>query len=213
MPITSGAIRPTSQRGIGEPNPTKGDAFYEEFYQTGGWKYSFWKEFWWHRKHLVKRFGLRRGMRILDVACGAGFHTNLLNRMGFDCIGIDRSKAGIEWALAHYPRSTYCCCDIENELPVEKDSFDLVFSRGCSHYHYDLSTEQAHSTTAILMEYLKPSGVFVLVVVTNLSGRRPPDAVWHNTLEDYRRHFASFGSKFTVDWVDGMAVCGVWRTA
>jgi SAM-dependent methyltransferase len=212
MAITSGAIRPTSQHDLGEPNPARGDAFYEKFYQTGGWRYTFWKELLWHRRHVVKRFGLRRGMRILEVACGTGFHTNLLNRMGFDCIGIDRSRAGIQWAQANYPRSTYCCSDIEDELPVEKESFDVVFSRGCSQYHYDLRTERALATTGTLLEYLRPGGVFIMIIATDLSGRREPDHIWHNTLEEYRSHFSSFGAKFSVDWVRGMAICGLWRS-
>lgn len=211
MTLTAETAHPVSQPMIGEPDPARGDAFYEQFYQTGGWRYSFWREFLWHRKHLVKRFGLRRGMRILEVACGTGFHTDLLNRMGFHCIGVDRSRAGIEWAQTHHPRSTYCCCDIEDELPVEKESFDAVLARGCSHYHYDLLTDKALNTTGLLMEYLRPGGVFVMIVLTNLSGSRGPDKVWHNTLDDYRRHFGSFGSKFSVDWVKGVAVCGLWR--
>ena len=40
-------------------NEQRGEAFYKDWYKTGGWKYSVWKEFWWHRCHVVKRFGLK----------------------------------------------------------------------------------------------------------------------------------------------------------
>jgi SAM-dependent methyltransferase len=187
----------------------RADAFYGEFYRDGGWKYSFWKEYWWHRRHVVKRFGLRRGMRILEVACGTGFHTNLLNRMGFQCVGVDRSLVGIEWARKHYPRWAFHCSDITGEMPVEPGSFDAVLARGCSHYHYDLASGQALSTTTHLMRYLKPGGMFIMVIVTDLSGKREPGKVWQNTLEEYQRHFSSFGRRWSVDWVRGMAICGL----
>ena len=194
-----------------EADPTRADAFYDDFYKSGGWKYSWWREYWWHRRNVVKRFGLRRGMHILEVACGSGFHTNLFNRMGFTCIGVDRSRTGIEWARRNYPRSVFECGDITAEMPVEPSSFDAVLARGCSHYHYDLMSEQALGTTNHLMRYLKPGGVFIMVIVTDLSGRREPDKVWQNTLEDYQRHFSSFGKRWSVEWVKGMAVCGLFN--
>lgn len=196
-----------------QAEPARGDPVYNDFYRTGGWKYSYWKEFLWHRRHLVKRFGLHRGMRVLEVACGNGFHTNLLRLMGFDCLGVDRSREGIAWARSRFPRSRYHCGDLFGELPLARSSCEVVFARGCSHYHYDLMSAQAIDTTRHLLGYLKPGGVFVMVIVTNLSGSKEAGQIWHNTLDDYRRHFGSFESDFSVGWVDGMAVCGLWKSA
>ncbi|MEK6799611.1 MAG: class I SAM-dependent methyltransferase [Planctomycetota bacterium] len=195
-----------------QADPCRGEGLYNEFYQHGGWRYSFWKEFWWHRRHLVKRFSLRRGMRLLEVACGNGFHTNLLNWMGFDCVGVDRSEAGIAWARNHYPSRPYHRADIMDDMPFPRASFDVVFARGCSHYHYDLKTDQALGTSRRLLQFLKPGGVFVMVIVTDRSGRREPNKVWHNTLDDYRRHFSSLGLKWSVDWADGMAICALFNS-
>ncbi len=189
----------------------RGNAHYDEFYRDGGWKYSFVREYSWHRRQVVKRFGLRRGTRILEVACGSGFHTNLLRRMGFDCVGIDRSPVGVDWARKHFPRCTYHCGDITDDLPVQRRSFDTVLARGCSHYHYDLMSEQASATTTTLLTYLKPGGVLIMVIVSDLSGRREPDKIWQNTLEDYERHFSSFGMRSSVTWVDGVAICGLYN--
>lgn len=190
----------------GELNDERGISFYDEFYKTGGWKYSLWREYWWHRRNLVKRFRLKRGMRLLEVACGSGFHTQLFSRMGFRCDGIDRSEAGIAWAKQHYHRPTYHCCTLD-EMPFEPHSFDVIVARGCSHYHYDLSDQAALDATATIARYLKPGGVFAMIILTDLSGRREPGTVWQNTLDDYREHFNSFGKQWSVDWVDGMAIC------
>ncbi len=194
----------------GEINEQRGRSFYDRHYKTGGWDYSFWREYRWHRRELVKRFGLRRGMSMLEVACGNGFHTNLFHWMGFDCVGIDRSEAGIGWARDHYPRRTFHCCDLR-DMPFSPGSFDVVVARGCSHYHYDLMSDISLETSESIMENVKPGGVFIMTIATDLSGRREPDQIWHNTLEGYRQHFRSFGMQWSVDWVDGMAICGLFN--
>ena len=192
----------------GEINPERGDAFYNQFYLSGGWKYSFWKEFLWHRRHIVKPFRLKRGMTMLEVACGSGFHTNLFRWMGFDCTGVDRSEGGIAWAKRHYPRASFECCDLR-EMPFDKTSFDVILARGCSHYHYDQQDPIALDTTARLARYLKPGGVFIMTIATDLSGRKESGKIWQNELDDYRRHFSSFGKKWSVDWAAGMVICGL----
>ena len=85
----------------------------------------------------------------------------------------------------------------------------MVIARGCSHYHYDLMDPIALETTRTLLRYLESGGVFVMIVVTDRSGRRDPDKIWQNKEEDYRRHFSSFGLEWSVDWVKGTAVCGL----
>lgn len=194
----------------GEINDQRGEAYYTKFYKTGGWKYSLWREYWWHRRHIVQRFKLRRGMKMLEVACGCGFHTDLFSKMGFDCTGIDRSAAGVAWAKAHYPKRSYIQQDLRN-LSLPPASFDAIFARGCSHYHYDLLDAIPLATSKSLLGLLKPGGVFIMTIITNLSGHNKPDAVWNNTLNDYRKHFSSFGKRWSVDWTKGMAICGLYN--
>lgn len=212
QPSPSPSVNPVLCEGIAtQADPHRADSFYNRFYREGGWKYSFLREYWWHRKHVVKRFQLRRGMRMLEAACGNGFHTNLFRRMGFDCVGVDRSEVGIAWARTQFPRSSYVQCDIMSDMPVSKGSFDIVLARGLSHYHYDLASDQAQSTTRHLLSYLRPGGVFVMAIVTDLSGRREPGKVWQNTRQDYQKHFSAFGLRWSVDWHGGVAICGLWQ--
>lgn len=185
--------------------------YYETFYANGGWKYSFLREWRWHRRHFIRRFGIPRGSRVLEAACGAGFHTHLLNRMGLRCVGVDSSETGIRWAREHYPRWTYLCGDVREELPLDLGSFDVVMTHGCSLYHYDLASPLAMQTTPRLMSYLRPGGLFLLIIATDLSGRRDPEEIWQNTLDDYRSHFAASTPHYSVDWHKGMAICAAWR--
>lgn len=194
-----------------KPSVAKAREYYDRHYATGGWDYDFRTEKRWHKREVMKRFNLRPGMRMLEIACGNGFHTDVFNRLGLDCVGIDCSSVGIAEARKRFPKWTYHCCDLA-DMPFGAESFDVVIARGCSHYHYDLMSEIALDTTSHLSSYLRPGGLFIMIIVTNLSGSREPNKIWHNALGDYRKHFASFGRPWSVDWVDGLAVCGLRNT-
>lgn len=185
---------------------TVAPTIYDEFYTAGGWRYGLVREWWWHRKNLMKRFDLPRGLRMLEVACGIGFHTNLFCRMGFDCVGMDINPAGVDYAKRHYPQRQFVQADATTDLPFDEASFDIVITRGCSIYHYNLSGSTALDTTANLMRYLKPGGRFILIIATDLSGHKPSDNIWQNTLEDYRRHFEKFDAQCSIDWYRGLSI-------
>ncbi|MCB9849915.1 MAG: class I SAM-dependent methyltransferase [Phycisphaerales bacterium] len=187
-------------------------SFYDTFYADGGWQYGLIREWLWHRRHMVKRFGLKRGMRMLEAACGLGFHTNLFCRMGFDCVGVDTCATGINTARQRYPKRDLNICDVRGDLPFDEASFDVVVTRGCSLYHYDLAAPAPIEATTNLMRYLKPGGRFILIIVSDLSGQRDPVKIWQNRLEDYRAHFSRFDANCTVDWHRGVVICGARRT-
>jgi SAM-dependent methyltransferase len=188
-------------------------SFYDTFYAEGGWRYGLVREWRWHRRQMVQRFGLRRGSRILEVACGMGFHTDLFCRMGFQCVGMDACATGIAAARERYPKREFHCADAKGALPFATDSFDVIVTRGCSLYHYDLGAAGPHAATANLMNYLKPGGHFILIIVSDLSGRRDPVKIWQNRLEDYRTHFERFDPQCSITWHRGTVICGARRTS
>jgi hypothetical protein len=61
------------------------------------------------------------------------------------------------------------------------------------------------------MRYLKPGGVFILIIVSDLSGARDPVKIWQNRIEDYQGHFSRFDPACTVDWHRGVVICGARR--
>ncbi len=186
---------------------------YDSFYASGGWKYSILTEWFWHKRHMVKRFKLRKGCSMLEVACGTGFHTDLFCRMGFNCIGLDSCETAIEIAKKSYPKRIFHECDVRKELPLNEASLDVVVTRGCSLYHYDLAASATIETTAHLMKYLVPGGRFILMIVSDLSGSREPGRVWQNKLSDYHAHFDHFGGDCTVNWHKGMVIASTTRAA
>ena len=77
---------------------------------------------------FVERYGLRAGMRVLDVGCAKGFLLYELTRAvpGLDVLGIDLSAYAIDQSMTEV-RSRLSVADAK-ALPFEDDSFDLVIS-------------------------------------------------------------------------------------
>lgn len=57
-----------------------------------------------------------RPTRILDLACGPGFYTSRLARLGHQCVGIDFSPAAIEFAREQAQRENLDCTYIEDDI-------------------------------------------------------------------------------------------------
>ncbi|MEP6936774.1 MAG: glycosyltransferase [Chthoniobacterales bacterium] len=80
-----------------------------------------------HRYAIATR--LAAGKRVLDVACGEGYGSNLLGHTAAAVIGIDIDQPTIEHAIGKYGRENLQflvgACE---HLPVENDSADLVVS-------------------------------------------------------------------------------------
>ena len=67
------------------------------------------------------------GQRVLDVACGAGYGTNLLAQVAAKATGLDIDPAAIRRAAKKYQAENLTflagdCC----EMPFEAGSFDVV---------------------------------------------------------------------------------------
>jgi SAM-dependent methyltransferase len=78
------------------------------------------------RVNLVRRFALGRPPgRMLDVGCGGGFITAPL-AVKHELFGVDASPAAAEMATRN--GISVRVADIENGLPYEPDSFDIVFA-------------------------------------------------------------------------------------
>jgi SAM-dependent methyltransferase len=120
--------------------------------------------------------------------------------------GVDVSETGIASARRRYRGPRYLCRDAAAlDGVLEPASFDAVFVRGMSWYHYELGGKNVHGVdvpaeTERLFRFAKPGGLFVLQVCTDFSGRRDRD-VHDNRLEDYLGLFEPLGDVVHVsDW-------------
>lgn len=76
------------------------------------------------RYHLARAF-VRPGMRVLDLACGAGYGSHLLQQAGAEVVGVDRDAVVLGWARSRYPDVSFVCAQAE-DLPFADASFDAA---------------------------------------------------------------------------------------
>jgi ubiquinone/menaquinone biosynthesis C-methylase UbiE len=108
---------------------------------------------------LIDRFvrltGLAPGARVIDLGCGSGVFTHLLNRRGYHVAGLDISSKLLDLARRKYPGLQFDEGDVE-ALPYENASVDGVLLSGIVHHLPD-----ARQCAAEVMRVLKPKGRFV----------------------------------------------------
>ncbi len=107
--------------------------------------------------------GIKSGMRIADVGCGAGkttYHLHSLVQPGGEAVGIDMSRERIDFAQKNYCGKgiEYVCKNVYQPLD-EVGRFDFIWVRFFLEYHRTKSFEIIKN----LSNMLKPGGVLCLV--------------------------------------------------
>lgn len=109
--------------------------------------------------HLIKacigHMGLMTGARVADLGCGSGVFSDLLQRAGFHCVGLDISPKLIAIGKSKYPNVEFVEGDVEH-LPFPEASFDGVLLSGIIHHFPDPS-----HCAAEVFRVLRPGGRFV----------------------------------------------------
>ncbi len=82
-----------------------------------------------------------RGLRILDAGCGGGRYAKICGESGATVIGADHTRAvdKARQLCSHLPNTHFLQADLKR-LPLEKASFDFVFSIGVMHHDSDTKT-------------------------------------------------------------------------
>jgi ubiquinone/menaquinone biosynthesis C-methylase UbiE len=113
-----------------------------------------------YRRRLTGWMELPKGpKKILDVGCGEGTFTNLLNQEftdGGSTIGIDVSREMIAHAKTNYPDIDFRVEAMEN-MSLHDDEIDFVFARFAVHYSLDI-----RKTLTEINRVTKPGGLFFL---------------------------------------------------
>jgi ubiquinone/menaquinone biosynthesis C-methylase UbiE len=104
---------------------------------------------------FVRLSRLPAGARVADLGCGSGVFSDVLQRRGYACTGVDLSPKLIAIARSKFPALEFIEGDVER-LPFSDASFDGVLLSGLVHHLPDPS-----ACAAELFRILKPGGTFM----------------------------------------------------
>jgi SAM-dependent methyltransferase len=142
------------------------------------------EENYWFRRHLVVYEWIAarvRGQRVVDMACGEGYGSDVLARSAGSVVGVDANPEAHEHARLRYPRPN---------LRFERDLVES-FSKPCDAVVFLQTIEHVQDPGAILEHFksmLAPGGT-AYVSTPNLltlapAGAEKSDNPWH--VKEYR---------------------------
>jgi len=129
-------------------------------------------------KQLIWLAKLKPGARILDLGCGFGGSAAFLSNLGFNVVGIDKSRALIKRGRELFPELRLFEGNAEN-IPLEGERFDAALLE-CS-----LSLMDVDSVLPEVSDILHPNGLLLI------------SDVFYRTEEEYYRLLRPFGFEVT----------------
>ena len=92
--------------------------------------------------NIVEYLDLKKGSKILDLACGIGRHSIYLDKMGFKVVGTDKSPNNIKKAKANQNQSiSFLQMEMIDDTNHKYDGiFNLFTSFGYVNHDYNLKT-------------------------------------------------------------------------
>src|SRR4249919_930710 len=160
----------------------------------------------WHDRVVADRLGPLRGVAVLDVACGLGTWSQLLQDRGASVAGIDISERAVEVCRRRFPDGDFRV-GVAESLPFEDGRFGLVTYMG--------SLEHFLDKPAALREMLRvatPDARFLLLVPNagfltrrlGLYGGTQQTRVREDvySLEEWQKLFTDAGLKVEARWRD-----------
>lgn len=131
--------------------------------------------------------GLKPGMKVLDVGCGAGVMTSWLAKQvgpSGSVTAIDNSEAQLNFARANFEKA-----NLKNikavvlsvyDIAQLKEQFDFIYCRFVLHH-----VHQPRKAIKLFYENLKPQGIYVGEEgIISAAFAYPPSFAWHGYMPD-----------------------------
>lgn len=102
------------------------------------------------------------GLKILDIACGTGYGSEILRLHGNTVDGVDINPDNIKIAKNNFPDNSFHCGDADNLTDFPSESFDAITSiQTIEHLGHPRRAMKAFN------RLLKPSGTFIGAIPIN----------------------------------------------
>lgn len=111
-------------------------------------------------KKLMLQFDIRKGLKVIDIACGKGRHSLYINQLGFNVTGIDLSPESISFANKNKSSSLHFF-EHDMRLPFKKEEFDIALNLFTSFGYFVDENENQKSINAMASN-LKEGGFLVI---------------------------------------------------
>ncbi|WOC33295.1 MULTISPECIES: methyltransferase domain-containing protein [Caproicibacterium] len=113
---------------------------------------------------LVKRLSVENPKRIVDIGCGPGNSTAVLQQKypQAEIIGVDSSPEMLATAAKAHPELSFQLCDVGADLSALGGGFDIVFSNACIQWVPDHSKLLKN-----LLGLLRSGGVLAVQIPVN----------------------------------------------
>ncbi|MCB2204010.1 methyltransferase domain-containing protein [bacterium] len=153
-------------------------AYYDSFYSEGDFTYYSPAVSRAALSAIMQKAGIATGARVLDVGCGTGFYSGLLQELGYEVTGVDVSTAAIEKARALHPGIRFEQADI---LEASEDfrGYDVVFAIGFSPLN-TANMQNLHNVMNALLRLVNDNGILLFLGGSTLSGDATAPSNWHN---------------------------------
>ena len=153
-------------------------------------------------RRAIARYFTDTDGSVLDIGCGTGRATRVLDSMGFDVVGLDLSEALLSETSSRFGDINFCMGDVCS-LPFGAESFDYALFTWMGIDHIAPESQRIEALREV-ERVLKPNGIFVFrthnlwstYVIRSLdaAGVRKYLQFWYHNLRNGR-----VGSHYKID--------------
>ena len=165
---------------------------------------------------LLNRIPLADPKNIIDIGCGPGNSTNVIQSFfpNAKIIGIDNSKNMIETAKKEYPQLDFKLCDVTTDLHTINEKYDIVFSNACIQW-----VPEHEKIIPRLFSLVKEGGV--LAVQTPMNFHEPihniiQEVSWKEQWKGYFSYRRKIHNLMEEEYFDLLSTCTdsfeMWKT-